>query len=378
MSDWLRTRPATTPAMLGVWDDAAMIGHALAFEAALAEASAAHGLIPHGTAGRIADACRTLVIDPAVLADEAAHAGTLAITLVARLRAVLPAEAAAAVHRGATSQDLSDTVMMRQVRGAAALLLADAARCGAALAPLARQYAAVPALGRTLLQDALPIGFGLRIAQWHAGIAAAARGLAAAVDAYAVLQFGGAVGTRARLDSRGAAIAESMAAHLGLTAASPWHARRGGVAAIAAAVAILIGALGKLAQDVALLSQPGIGEAREPLVAGRGGSSAMAHKRNPTNCQVALSAATRAPGLVAGILAGLPAELERGLGGWQAEAPALAELFLLAGGAASAAAGIAEGLEIDRGAIARNLAGAGLGSDIGDSEALVDALIRED
>jgi 3-carboxy-cis,cis-muconate cycloisomerase len=103
----------------------------------------------------------------------------------------------------------------------------------------------------------------------------------------------------------------------------------------------------------------------------------MAHKRNPTGCQIALSAALRAPGLVAGILAGLPAEQERGLGGWQAEGPVLAELFLIAAGAAAAMAAVAQGLEIDEAALARNLAAAGVGDDIGESGAIVVSLLAD-
>jgi len=102
----------------------------------------------------------------------------------------------------------------------------------------------------------------------------------------------------------------------------------------------------------------------------------MAHKRNPSGCQVALSAATRAPGLVAGVLGGLPQEQERGLGGWQAEGPALAELFLLASGSAAALVVVAEGLEVDGTAIARNLHAAGMGDDIGESGAIIAALLK--
>ena len=179
---------------------------------------------------------------------------------------------------------------------------------------------------------------------------------------------------RAGLGGKGGAVAARLAAALDLPDAAPWHARRGGIAGTATALAIVVGALGKMARDVSLLAQNGIGEACEPAIPGRGGSSAMAHKRNPTGCQIALSAALRAPGLVAGILAGLPAEQERGLGGWQAEGPAVAELFLLAAGAAEAMATVAEGLEIDEAAIARNLAAAGVGTDIGESAALVELL----
>lgn len=375
MSDWLRTRPAATPAMLAVFGDHATIAHALAFEAALARAQATEGLVDPAIADAIGAACATLEIDPATLADEAALAGTLAIPLVARLRAACPPDVARWVHVGATSQDVADTALMRQVRAATALLAADVARIGAALAPLADRHAATPAVGRTLLQDALPIGFGVRIAQWMAGIDDAMRGLARDVAAHATVQLGGAAGTRAGLDGKGSVIAAHVARSLGLAPAAPWHGRRTGTAAIAAAVGIVIGALAKMARDISLLAQNQIGETREPAIAGRGGSSAMAHKRNPTGCQVALAAHYRAPGLVAGILSGLAAEEERGLGGWQAEGPALADLFLLAAGSAAAMAVVAEGLDIDRDAIARNLAAAGIGTDIGESEAIVAALL---
>jgi len=375
MSGLLRLRAATTPAMLAVFDDAATITLALAFEAELAKAQAAQGLISGAAAAAIVRACERAALDPVVLAEEAALAGTLAIPLVRHLRTLLDRDAAAVLHKGTTSQDLADTVLMGQVKRAAALLDADLDRIAAALAGLARRHVETPAIGRTLLQDAQPIGFGLRIAHWHAGIAGAARRLRAEVEANVRLQFGGAAGTRAGLDGKGAAVAQHLAAALGLAAAAPWQAERSGVAALAAALGIVIGTLGKMARDVALLAQNSVGEAREPAVPGRGGSSAMPHKRNPTGCQVALSAALRAPGLVAGILAGLPAEEERGLGGWQAEGPALAEMFMLAAGSADAMLPVAEALEIDEAAIARNLAAAAIGTDIGESAAIVATLL---
>ncbi len=375
MTDFLRTRPSSTPAMLALFDDVATIRHALAFEAALARAEAAEGLITDAVAEVIASACATIEFDPAELAEEAALAGTLAIPLVKRLRDAVGGEAASAVHRGATSQDVADTVLMLQAGAAANLLAGDLERIGAALGPLAERHAATPAVGRTSLQDAVPVGFGLRIAQWHAAIDNSARRLSSEMVANARIQLGGAAGTRAGMDGKGAAIAARMAGALGLATGVPWHARRVGIAALASALGIVIGALGKFARDVSLLSQNAVGEAREPAIAGRGGSSAMVHKRNPTGCQVALSAALRAPGLVASILAGLPAEEERGLGGWQAEGPALADLFLLAAGSASALAIVAEGLEVDEAAVARNLKAAGIGEDIGDSPAIVAAIL---
>lgn len=375
MSDLLRLRPAATAAMIAVFDDAATIAHGCAFEVALARAQAACGVIAPDLAEAIATGVDPARIDPAALAEEAALAGTLAIPLVARLRAMVGGEAGQALHRGATSQDVADTVLMLQVRQAHRLLVVDARRVIDALAMHARAHAARRAIGRTLLQDAMPLAFGLRLAQAARGIGDALAMLDAAVAAHAVVQLGGAAGTRAGMDGKGVAVAAHLADALELGCSSPWHARRTGIAAIGAALGTLIGALGKFARDVALLAQNGVGEAREPLIAGRGGSSAMAHKRNPTGCQVALSAAARAPGLVASLIGGLPQELERGLGGWQAEGPVLADLFLLASGAAAVLAVVAEGLEIDADAIARNLAVAGVGDDIGESAAIIAELL---
>jgi 3-carboxy-cis,cis-muconate cycloisomerase len=375
MTDLLRVRPVTTPAMLALFDDAATLAHALAFEAELARAQAAKGVIGCDVAAAIARACEQCTVSPDELANEAALAGTLAIPLVKRLRGALSGDAASALHKGATSQDVSDTVLMLQVRQAGDLLLADLDRIAVALAIIAERHAGTAAVGRTLLQDAQPVGFGLRIAHWYAGIGDAANRLRSDIRAGAKIQFGGAAGTRAGLDGKGAAIAAHMADALGLASGVPWHSRRVGISAIAAALGIVIGALGKMARDVSLLAQNKVGEAREPVVSGRGGSSAMAHKRNPTGCQIALSAAIRAPGLVGSILTGMPAEEERGLGGWQAEGPALAELFLLAAGSADAMATVAEGLEVDEEAITLNLAEAGIGVDIGESVAIVAAIL---
>ena len=374
-SSLLRDRPATTTEMLAVFDDASTLRHALAFESALAQAQAEARLMDAPVAQAITAACDGFKTDMSTFAESVALAGTLAIPLLQALRGQLADAAASALHRGATSQDLADTVLMLQMKEASALLGADHARVVKALTLSARRFAAQPAVGRTLLQDARPIGFGLRIAQWTLGIREAAGDLERSIAANANLQLGGAAGTRTDLLGRGSEVIAGLARRLQLNPSPPWHARRGGLAAIATSLAICIGALGKMARDVSLLAQNRLGEALEPLIEGRGGSSAMPHKRNPTSCQVALSAAGRAPGLVASVLAGLPCELERGLGGWQAEGPVLAELCLLAAGSARAMAAVAERLLIVDGAIARNLAEADIGADIGESVQIVAELL---
>jgi len=378
MSRLIRELSGGSAKMLAIFSDAALVKHALAFEAALAEAQAAEGLLTTDEASRIAIACAQLPLDTETLAVEAAHAGTLAIPLVHHLRRSLGDDALAAkIHWGATSQDVADTALMLQAKAGAALIMRELARLQTALALLAERMASVPMAGRTLLQDALPITFGLKVVQWLTGIDDAAERFAREVDGGLMLQFGGAVGTRAGLSGKGAAIAAHMAKKLGLESPTlPWHARRGPVAGLASALAIATGAAGKIARDISLMMQNEIGEVFEPRVQGRGGSSAMAHKRNPTGCQIVLSVAARTPGLAATIIAGLPQEQERGLGGWQAEAPVLADLFIAAHGALAALAPMIEGLEVDTARMAANLKAANVGSDTGESEALVRAALQ--
>jgi 3-carboxy-cis,cis-muconate cycloisomerase len=372
LASLLRDRPAATAAMIAVFGDEALLRAALDFEAALARAQAAEGAIPAEAAASIVEACAGASFDITELAEEAAHAGTLAIPLVFRLRALIAASdgpAAKLLHRGATSQDLADTALMLQAKAGAALIVAEARGLADALARLAETHAETPMLGRTLLQGALPITFGLKAANWLLGVDAALRRFEREAAQALVLQLGGATGSMAGLDF---AVAERMAADLGLGVPPlPWQSRRDAIAGLGAAMAILTGAVGKIARDVSLMAQGEVAEAFEPREEGRGGSSAMAHKRNPTGCQVALSAAIRSPAVAAAILSGLPQEHERGLGGWQAEAPGLATLFELAHGALCAMRPVVEGLEVDAAALRRNLRAADVGTDVGQSAALV-------
>lgn len=318
----------------------ATVAAALQFEAELAAACAEHGLISNAAAEAIRRACETF--DGAGLEAEAAHAGTLAIPLVARLRAKVP-EHAEAVHLGATSQDVADTALMLQCQRARACLEDEGRALTARLAELAEQHVHTPAMGRTLLQPAEPITAGVRFAGWGLGLDDALARLGR--DALAV-QLGGPVGLLTSLGPAARLIRQSLARRLGLADQLAWHTRRGAIAALGASLAIVTGAAAKMARDVSLLMQPELAELAEPLRPGRGGSSSMPHKRNPADCQVVLSAALRAPHLAASLLSALPQELERGLGGWQAEAPLLADLFELAHTSLVAMRATAAGLEI--------------------------------
>jgi 3-carboxy-cis,cis-muconate cycloisomerase len=209
---------------------------------------------------------------------------------------------------------------------------------------------------RTLLQQAVPTTFGLKAAGWLEAVARSRRRITAALEAVQVLQFGGASGTLAALGAHGLAVAEALAEGLSLRLPDlPWHAHRDRLADLACALGVAAGTLGKIGRDLALLAQTEVAEAVPAPAPGQGGSSTMPHKRNPVAAAVAVAASVRAPGLVATMLAAMPQEHERGLGGWPAEWETLPELVRLAAGAARAIADALETLVVDTGRMRANL-----------------------
>ncbi|WP_186265177.1 3-carboxy-cis,cis-muconate cycloisomerase [Burkholderia gladioli] len=345
--------------LMRVWSPAATLQRMLDVEAALTRALAAHGVIPAAAVAPIVAACRAERLDAEALARDAALGGNLAIPLVKQLTARVKdddAEAAKFVHWGATSQDIIDSGLVLQLRDSFDAIepLLDAV-CSS-LAALARAHRDTPMIGRTWLQQALPITLGLKFAQWLDTLGRHRRRLAALRGEVLVLQFGGAAGTLASLREAAPKVAASLAEDLQLTLPEvPWHTQRDRIADTASFLAMVIGTLGKIARDISLQMQTEIGELAEPAAAGKGGSSTMPHKRNPVGCASVLSAAVRAPGLLATVFAGMVQEHERALGGWQAEWEALPELARLAGGALAQVAQIVGGLQVDTARLAANL-----------------------
>ena len=263
--------------MVALFDDAALIRAALDFEVAVAQACAKEGLIADRDSVVIADVAAQLDIDAEALTAEAQHAGTLAIPLVGRLRDAVSdvsTQAASAVHRGCTSQDVLDTVCALQCRRAAVLLEDTGWAVCDKLADMALEHADTRMLGRTLLRGAWPITFGLKVSNWLSGLADALARLSSDASVLGV-QLGGAVGTRAGLEGNGEAVARRVAESLGLPERDqPWHTQRNDTAALATSIAIVGGGLAKMAMDIALLGQDELAELFEKRQAGRGGSSA--------------------------------------------------------------------------------------------------------
>ena len=349
----------SSAAMRAVCDDAAYLQHMLDFEAALARAEAAIGVIPKSAAGPIGKACRAESFDLAALAEAATRSGNLAIPLVKALTASVArtdAEAARYVHWGATSQDVIDTAAMLTLRAAIDALLPDLARAISGFAALARKHRDTAMVGRTWLQHALPMPFGLKLAEYAAALNRSRARLQRLRREALALQFGGAAGTLAALGDQGWRVAEQLAKELALPLPeAPWHAHRDRIAEAASVLAILAGTCGKIARDIQLLMQTDVAEAFEPAGEGRGGSSTMPHKRNPVAAATALAAATMAPNLAATIFAAQVQDHERSAGPWHAEWPTLPMLQLVTSGALAAIVDIAEGLEVDAARMRVNL-----------------------
>lgn len=307
--------------------------------------------------------------DVASLAAAGESAGNPVVPLVRVLRARLPEEPARWLHRGLTSQDVLDTALVLCARAATTRVQAHLDALVDALAELVRRHRDDLAAARTLTQHAVPTTVGLRTATWLTGVLDARDDLARLRFA---AQLGGAAGTLAApvellggVDEALAAVGRA-AATLGLDDRQPWHTARAPITRIGDALVTTTDALGHLARDVLSSARPEVAEVAEPAAEGRGGSSTMPHKRNPVLSVLVRRAALAAPALGAQLhLAAAEQVDERADGGWHVEWSTLALLARRTVVAASQAAELAAGLEVDTGASARR------------AEAVADDLLAE-
>jgi 3-carboxy-cis,cis-muconate cycloisomerase len=342
-----------SPEVMQVLDERAFVQAMLDVEAALSRAQAAAGAIP-ARAGEIsAGACDARAFDVDAIVVEDGRVGTVAIPLVKALTAAVvrtDAEATLVVHRGGTTQDVLDTAQVLVARRALALIDRDLSRLVPALLALAQQQGDAPLPGRTLMQPEQVISLGFKLAGWIAPLVRAQ--VRPRQAGAAALQLGGAVGKRAALGEHGAAALAGMAQLLELRAPpAAWHTQRDELVALGCELGLLAGSLGKIAKDTSLMAQGEVGELAEPSGGGRGGSSAMPHKRKPVAAMTALAAAVRAPQRVAA----MPQEHERGLGNWQAELAELGALLASVHGALAALTPAGADLQVDRDRMRRHI-----------------------
>ncbi|KAA6461857.1 3-carboxy-cis,cis-muconate cycloisomerase [Acidobacteria bacterium AB60] len=359
MSDGLNSFLFSTPAMSRVFSDDAHLRALLRFEHALAQALENTGLAVPGASQELSLFLDPSFLDLPSLQREAADAGNIVIPLLRQLTAAVSARnepASRAIHRGATSQDVLDTALILQIAEALPLLETALAALDAALVAQTRAHADTLLSGRTWLQPGPPVTLGLKLA----GILAALRRdrdrLRAASQRALVLQFGGAVGTRASLGDAAPAVSRELARILHLREPElPWHTHRDRLVELVQLLALLTGSLAKFARDIALLMQPEVAEASEATSPARGGSSTMPHKHNPVACAAILAIHTRMPALAATMLHAMPQEHERALGLWQAEWQTVPEAFRLAAAALAYATDIATHLHVDPDRMRANL-----------------------
>lgn len=349
----------STPEILEAFGERNFVAAMLRFEAALARAQAALGLIPEAAAQSIIGTCKVDLFDAAKIVRESGRAGSLAEPLVRSLKetvGLFNQEAVPFVHLGCTSQDVIDTAMALVTREALLMIEADVQTSIAALCQLAERHADTPCLARTLMQPASVTSFGFTCVAWVAPLTRSMKRLRATASHALQLQLGGVVGTLSQMQGRGPEVAARMAAELQLgVPQAAWHTQRDEWVALGCELGLLSGSLGKIARDISLLGQFEIAEVSEPSEPGRGGSSTLPHKRNPVACMAALAAAQRTPQRVAALLAAMPHEHDRSLGGWQTELAEWPQLLMSVHGSARAMAGALPALRVDAQRMRSNL-----------------------
>jgi len=338
----------STEAMRRIFSDESRVQYYLAVEAALARAEAALGIIPAEAAVEICRHCDVAQFDMTELKRQTERIGYPVLPVVQQLVGLCARGLGEWCHWGATTQDITDTATVMQIRDALALVEQDLAALSDSLAALARRYRDTPMAGRSNLQQAVPITFGFKAAVLLAGIERHRARLREILPRILVGEFGGAAGTLASLGTDGLKVQSALMAELGLgTPEIAWHTMRDRIAEVGCFLGLVTGTLGKIATDVKLMMQTEVEEVFEPFAEGRGSSSTMPQKRNPISCNYITACVSMVRQQVAALLDAMVEDHERATGPWQIEWIAVPEIFLLSAGALSQARVLVAGLEVD-------------------------------
>ena len=332
--------------MRAIFDDDNLLAKFIDVEAALAQAEAEYGIVPEEVAATVRRCCRPENFDRERLTRDTALVGYPVLPVVRQMEAMC-GEAGRWLHWGATTQDVTDTAAVLQIREALEAVEERLGNIRRSLVCMARRYRDAPMAGRTHLQQALPITWGYKCAIWIEQINRHLSRLGELRSRVLVGELAGAVGTLASLAGKGAAVQKRFCEILGLNhALAPWHVARDGFGELAGFMAVMTGTLGKIALDVMLLSTNEIDEVAEPFVKGRGSSSTMPQKRNPIGSEIVLACVKTCRQACGALLDAQVQDLERGTGPWHAEWAAMPEMFLLASGALKHADELLAGLEV--------------------------------
>ncbi|MEP7322891.1 MAG: lyase family protein [Saprospiraceae bacterium] len=327
--------------------DRQFVQYMLRVEAALAKSQAKYKIIPDTAAQIIADCCQIQFIDLEKLISEVHLGGNAAIPLVLQLTRIIKNnhfDSSKYIHLGATSQDIIDTATILQIKDCYLWFEQKLNRLQEVLIKLTNQHRNTPMIGRTLLQHARPITFGLKSSTWLQSIVHTQERMRDCKHRVLKIQLFGAVGSGNEYLPK--EVVEDMSSSLEIAHDFPWHSIRDNIAEWASTLGILNGSLGKIAKDISLLMQTEVGEVSEGSAEGKGGSSAMPHKRNPVTCALIIANSTRTPHLVASILSSMTQEHERSAGLWQAEWEVLTQLMSLTAGSLFHTIDLIENLEV--------------------------------
>jgi 3-carboxy-cis,cis-muconate cycloisomerase len=346
----------STEAMRRVFSDEARVQKYLDFEAALARVQARLGIIPRDAAEEIVHHCNVGEIDFVKLERQTARIGYPVLPVVQQLVALCGDGLGEWCHWGATTQDVTDTATVLQIREALTLVEADINAIARALAGLARKYRDTPMAGRSNLQQAVPITFGYKMATVLAAFERHKLRLRELRARVLVGEFGGAAGTLASLGGRGLEVQAGLMKELQLgVPAIAWHTVRDTIAEVGCFLGLVAGTCGKIALDVKLMMQTEVEELYEPFHEGRGSSSTMPQKRNPISSVyiTALNSVVRQQ--VAALLDAMVEDHERATGPWEIEWIVLPEIFCLTAGALSQTLFVLTGLQVDERKMRSNL-----------------------
>jgi len=345
-----------TEGMRRVFSDEQRVAFYLEFEAALARVQARLGIIPARAAQEIERTCRSETIDFARLKQQTERIGYPVLPVVQQIVEKCPDGLGEWCHWGATTQDITDTAAVMQIRDALLLVEQDLRAISASLADLARRYRDTPMAGRSNLQQAVPITFGYKIATLLAAMQRHRARLKELRPRVLVGEFAGAAGTLSSLGGDGLKVQAALMAELGLGQPEiAWHTVRDRIAEVGCFLGLVTGTLGKLAMDVKLLMQTEVAEVFEPFHQARGSSSTMPQKRNPISCLYIHSTAALVRQQAASLMEAAVADHERSTGPWEIEWIALPEVFLLASGCLAQSRDLVAGLQVDEARMRANL-----------------------
>ena len=346
----------TSDAMRRVWSDENRTSKYIDIERALAKVQGRLGLIPQEAADEIISHCHLDQIDMVKLRAQTERIGYPILGVVSQLNALCRDKLGEYVHWGATTQDITDTATVLQIREALEIVDADLAAISKAMADLARTHRLTPMIGRSNLQQAIPITFGYKMAGLLSAIERHRTRLAQLRPRVLVGEFAGAAGTLASLATGAMETQAGLMEELGLGQPDiAWHTIRDNIAEVGCFLGLVGGTLGKLSMDVKLMMQTEVGEVYEPFAHGRGSSSTMPQKRNPISSCYIHAQVSVVRQHAAALMDAMIADHERSTGPWEIEWIVLPEAFCLMAGALKQARYILDGLEVDAAQMRANI-----------------------